>query len=268
MLISDRPYIVMGLLDRNSLAWSIGESIQRHGGRVIYTIQNRVVKKRYLDRDLPSDESAGLDFRFCDVSKPDEITAVFSEPGGVAGVVHSLAYADPKSCLGEDFRSDAAEAILRSYDVSCASLARVAEQAVPAMAGGGSIVAMTFESRRAFPYYNWMGVHKAGLEALVRALARRHGRDDVRVNAVSAGPVSTTGAGHIPGFDALKEQWRHEAPLAWDPDRDREAVADTVVFLLSGMARRITGQTVYVDGGASAMGGALQNFEREPASEE
>jgi enoyl-[acyl-carrier protein] reductase I len=131
------------------------------------------------------------------------------------------------------------------------------------MRDGGSIVAMSFSSDRAFPIYNWMGVHKAALEALVKALARRHGRDRIRVNCVSAGPLLTTAAGKIPGFDQLCKIWEESSPIKWDPISDKRAVAEAVAFLLGPHSARITGQTIYVDGGASAMGGPLQEFEKK-----
>jgi len=131
-------------------------------------------------------------------------------------------------------------------------------------ADGGSIVALTFDTRHVYPFYNWMGVHKAALEALVRSLARRHGRDRVRVNAVSAGPLLTKASGRIPGFGSLTEAWNQTSPIPWDAERDRDCVADAVLFLLGPHARKITGQILTVDGGASIMGGQLMPFERPP----
>jgi enoyl-[acyl-carrier protein] reductase I len=152
--------------------------------------------------------------------------------------------------------------ITLSYHISCASLATVTRHARPVMPEGGSVVAMTFESTRSFPYYNWMGVHKAALEALVRALARRHGRDLIRVNAVSAGPLWTKAASRIPGFGGLSDTWKEQSPLPWDPKGDSQAVADAVAFLLGPHSSKITGQVLRVDGGASVTGGALLDFER------
>jgi meromycolic acid enoyl-[acyl-carrier-protein] reductase len=189
MIEPGKQYVVMGLLNPESLAFAIGETIRRQGGRVVYTVQSEVLKKRYLDssKALTDAQRAALDLRFCDVAVEDQVRQVFADVGPVAGVVHSVAYANPKTCLGEEFHTDAVEDIKRSYEVSCVSLATVARHAVPCMQGGGSIVTLSFDSRHAYPHYNWMGVHKAALEALVRALARRHGRERVRVNAVAAG---------------------------------------------------------------------------------
>jgi enoyl-[acyl-carrier protein] reductase I len=111
-----------------------------------------------------------------------------------------------------------------------------------------------------------MGVHKAALEALVRGLARRHGRDLIRVNAVSAGPLFTKAASKIPGFGQLSETWEKVCPLPWDTDADKESVAQAVTFLLGAWAQKITGQVLYVDGGANIMGGSLLDFERASAA--
>ncbi len=124
------------------------------------------------------------------------------------------------------------------------------------------MVALTFDTSRIYPYYNWMGVEKAALEALVRALARRHGRDHIRVNAVSAGPLHTKAASKIPGFGGMTDLWSQASPLPWDTVRDKQAVANAVTFLLSPLAEKITGQTLVVDGGASIIAGQLCEFER------
>ena len=125
-------------------------------------------------------------------------------------------------------------------------------------------MALTFDTSRVYPFYNWMGVHKAALEAVTRALARRHGQDLVRVNAVSAGPLASKAASKIPGFGKFDTIWGASSPLPWNTVEDKEAVADAAVFLLGPMARKITGQILYVDGGANIITGELQPFELPP----
>ncbi|MBP7275768.1 MAG: SDR family oxidoreductase [Kiritimatiellae bacterium] len=265
MIEQGKTYVVMGLLDSDSIAYAIGRAIVRLGGRVVYTAQNERMKSIFFDRadqKMSDEEKGSLDIRFCDITKEEEIRDFFSAVGPVEGVVHSIAYGNPKTCLGEEFHTDALEDIKLSYHISCASLARVAFHARRAMDRGGSIVALTFDTSRVYAYYNWMGVHKAALEALVRALARRHGRDLIRVNAVSAGPLHSKAASKIPGFNRLRHLWRHASPLPWDVELDKHEVANAVVFLLGNCSKKITGQTLAVDGGASVVAGSLMPFEQ------
>ncbi|MDA1044633.1 MAG: SDR family oxidoreductase, partial [Verrucomicrobia bacterium] len=170
-----------------------------------------------------------------------------------------------KTCLGEEFHTSAVEDIMLSHHISCISLATVTRYAQPNMAAGGAVVAMTFDATHTFPFYNWMGVQKAALEGLVRALARRHGRDLVRVNAVSAGPLATMAATKIPGFSEMANVWNTSSPLPWNPDEDRQAVADAVCYLVGPYSKKITGQVLKVDGGASIVSGPLMPYERPQA---
>ena len=133
------------------------------------------------------------------------------------------------------------------------------------MPDGGGVVALTFDTRHVYPYYNWMGVHKAALEALVRALARRHGKDGVRVNAVSSGPLTTKASSRIPGFGQMTDVWNRSSPIPWDPIVDRQAVADGATFLCGPRSTKITGQVLTVDGGASMVTGGLAEFEKPEA---
>ena len=267
ILNTEHPYVVMGLLDYDSIAYAIGEKIAALGGRVIYTAQSERMSRIFLERGARTAARAreDLDVRYCDVTVDAEIQALFAGTGPIAGVVHSIAYANPKTCLGEEFHTAAVDDVLLSYRISAVSFAQVLRHAVPRIPGGGAAVALTFDTSRVYPFYNWMGVHKAALEAATRALARRHGKDRVRVNAVSAGPLASKAASKIPGFGKFDAIWNAASPLPWDPVADKEAVANAAAFLLGPLSRKITGQILCVDGGASIVAGELQSFELSPA---
>lgn len=270
MIEKDATYVVMGLLDADSLAFSIGQEIEQAGGKVIYTLQNERLKKIFFDRSdkLTQEQKDALRFEYCDVLNDGQVRDLFERTGPIAGVVHSIAFANPKTCLGAEFHTDAYDDLNTAFQISCVSLATVVRYAQPKMPHGGSVVALTFESKLAFPYYNWMGVNKAALEALVRGLARRHGRDFVRINAVSAGPLTTKAAKAIPHFAHLARTWRKVSPLPWDVINDKTEVAHAVAFLLGPLAKKITGQVIHVDGGASIVGGDLLPSERPPGIED
>ncbi len=271
MVESGKTYVVMGLLDQDSIAYYIGRTIEAQGGRVVFTVQNERMKKLFIDSRrsrMTEEEKAALNIRYCDITVEEEVAALFSELKDVRGVVHSIAFANPQTCLGEEFHTSAVEDIKLAHHISCISLATVARYAQPAMAAGGSLVALTFDTRHVFPFYNWMGVQKAALEALVRGLARRHGRDLVRINAVSAGPLATMAATKIPGFGEMANVWNRSSPLPWDPFADKQEVANAVTYLLGPYSKKITGQVLFVDGGASVVGGELMPFERYVQTED
>lgn len=268
MIEAGKTYVVMGLLDPDSIAFHVGKGIEALGGKVVFTMQNERMAKIFLGRSkkISDEEKAALDIKYCDITSDGETKALFDEIGPIAGVVHSIAFSNPKTCLGEEFHTDATDDILKGFHISAASLATVAKFAQPHLIDGGGIVAMSFGAELAYPYYNWMGVNKAALEATVKALARRHGRELIRVNAVSAGPVKTMAGSKIPGFAELSGTWQKKSPLPWNPETVAPQVADAVIFLLGNRSTKITGQILYVDGGASVVGGELLEHEMPPAS--
>ncbi len=264
MIQQGGTYVVMGLLDPDSIAFAVGQDITRLGGKVIYTAQNERMKSIFFDRSKKLDDAAkaALQFEYCDVTKVEEVKALFDKIGPHEGVVHSIGYANPKTALGQEFHTDAVEDLKLAFHISCASLATVAKYSTPHMKNGGSIVSLTFESQKAFAYYNWMGVNKAALEALTRGLARRHGREYIRINSVSAGPLATKAASSIPGFEELSTTWNKISPIPWDVVNDKQEVAHAVLFLLGPYSKKITGQVLYVDGGASIIGGEMLPYEK------
>jgi enoyl-[acyl-carrier protein] reductase I len=171
----------------------------------------------------------------------------------VDGALHAIAFA-PSDALGGDFMATPPDSALRAFRTSAFSLKALAEALDPLWPPeGGGLVALDFDAQVAWPAYDWMGVAKAGLEAVGRYLARDLGPRHIRVNLVSAGPLETLAASGIPGFGDLAGAWQAGAPLGWDP-ADAGPVADAVCFLLSDGARAITGELLHVDGGFHAMG--------------
>ncbi|MBI3911085.1 MAG: SDR family oxidoreductase [Armatimonadetes bacterium] len=246
----------MGLLDTKSLAWVIGTRAAEAGAEVIYTVQSERFRDTLLRRSFRQEGLSVDDYRIlpCDVTRNEEIEALFGQVGMLDGVVHSIAYAKPETCLTGPIWNPPREDVALAFQVSAASLAYVGGAAADRLRAGGSIVTLTFDSQHAYPSYNWMGVCKAALEAVARYLARDLGPRGVRINCVSAGPQRTRAATHIPGFAQIEEEWPARAPLGWDPDTDRQAIAGAALFLLSDLSGRITGEILHVDGGFHVMG--------------
>ena len=199
---------------------------------------------------------------------------------GWTGAVHAIAHA-PSDALGGNFLGAPRDSAKAAFETSAYSLKALAEALAPLMgpgapagsngarapARGGSLVALDFDASVAWPAYDWMGVSKAALESVGRYLARDLGESGVRVNLISAGPLSTPAASGIPGFADLAGMWTDGAPLGWD-SHDPSAVADAALFLLSDMSRAITGEIVHVDGGFHCVGGALARTDKAaPMSE-
>jgi len=192
-----------------------------------------------------------------DVNDAAHVEAVAVEAGNrwgtLDGVVHAIAFA-PQDALGGNFMNTPWESVATAVQTSAYSLKALAGGMLPLMKeNGGGIVSLDFDASVAWPIYDWMGVAKAGLEAVSRYLARDLGQYGIRVNCVSAGPLRTIAAKGIPGFDRIAEAWAKQAPLGWDTG-DPTPVARAVVFLLSDWAAGITGEIVHVDGGFHAMG--------------
>ncbi len=252
MLLKDKRILVMGLLDTRSAAWAIGQKAAEQGAEVIYTVQNERFRDSILRRAFKQDGLSIEDYRIltCDVTKDEEITTLFEQiEGPLDGLVHSIAYAKPATCLADTMFEAPRADVMYALEVSAASLAFVTNAARHKMTRGGSIIALSFESQQVFPNYNWMGVCKATLEACARYLARDLGPQGVRVNTISAGPMRTMAATHIPGFQAICDVWPPRAPIGWDLDNDRSAVGDAALWLLSDLSTRVTGELIHVDGG-------------------
>jgi enoyl ACP reductase len=255
MLLQGKRFLITGVLTKGSIAFSVAERAQQEGAEVVLTGFGRT--KRMTERAakrLPSPP----DVLELDVNSPEDLAALASSLGSpLHGVLHAIAFA-PGDALGGNFMSAPAESAELAFRTSAYSFKALAEALAPLMGNeGGSFVGMDFDASVAWPVYDWMGVAKAALESVSRYLARDLGPAGIRVNLVSAGPIETPAAEGIPGFDGLARMWGDQAPLGWDTG-DPAAVADTVLFLLSDLSRRVTGEIVHVDGGFHAMGAPLQ----------
>ncbi|MGH7722250.1 MAG: enoyl-ACP reductase FabI [Candidatus Dormibacteria bacterium] len=256
-VLAGRRILVTGVLTPRSIAFAIAQRCQAHGAEVVLTSFGRAMSltQRSARRLQPSPEVLEMDVT--DVDRVRGVAAAVRERwGSLDGVVHAIGFA-PEDCLGGHFLETPWESVATALQVSSFSLKTLAAEFVPLMpATGGALVALTFDATLAWPLYDWMGPAKAALEAIGRYLARDLGPRQVRVNTISAGPLETMAAKSIPGFATLKDAWAGQAPLGWDAT-DAGPVADTTVFLLSDMARGISGEVIHVDGGYHSQGAPL-----------
>jgi enoyl-[acyl-carrier protein] reductase I len=248
--------LVLGVANRRSIAWAIAQELAAGGAQLAFTYQGERIEKGV--RELAGSVSAPL-ITECDVRTDEDLERVFAEVGETFGgeldiLVHSVAFADARDLEGR-FTDTPRDRFWLALDISAYSLVACARLAEPLMeaAGGGSIMTMTYlGGERAVPHYNVMGVAKAALDASVRYLAWDLGNKNIRVNAVSAGPVRTLAARSIAGFPTMEAIVEERSPLHRAIDSGDVGAAGA--FLLSDNARNITGTTLYVDSGYHAMG--------------
>lgn len=242
--------LILGVANKRSISWAIAKAASDEGARLALTYPSERLEEnvRELAASLPNPLLLP-----CDVTRDEDIAHLFrtlgAEFGGLDFVVHGAAFAQ-KQDLDNPFSQTSREGFRIALDVSCYSLIAMAREAAPLMAtrGGGSILTLTYlGSERVFPNYNVMGVAKAALEASVRYLAGELGAQNIRVNAISAGPIKTLAAMGISGFSSILQVYRDRAPLR----RNIEAaeVGDVGVFLLGPHSRAITGEILMVDAG-------------------
>ena len=251
-----RHGLVVGIANRRSIAWAIAQRLAAAGARLALTYADERLGENV--RELAG--SASLDAPLilpCDVTSDEQVRRVYSAIGDAYGgldyLVHAVAFA-PRQELTGRFVETSRDGFRMALDVSVYSLIALARGAAPLMRarGGGSIVTLTYlGSRRVFPNYNVMGVAKAGLEAAVRYLAADLGPDNIRVNAISAGPIRTLAASGISGFSEILRVYRDRAALK--RNLDASEVADAALFLLAS-AGAITGESLVVDAGYNIMG--------------
>jgi enoyl-[acyl-carrier protein] reductase I len=255
-LLDGTTGIVFGVANKRSIAWAIAQSLAREGMRLAFTYQGERLKETV--ETLTSAGMPGSLLLPCDVTNDAEIAAVFQrveeEYGRLDALLHSVAYA-PKEDLENDFVNTSRDGFKLAHDISAYSLVALAKAAMPLFekSGGGSILALSYYgAQKAVEGYNVMGVAKASLEASVRYLAANLGPKNVRVNALSAGPVNTLAARGIKGFTGMLHHHAERAPLRRNVEL--EEIGHAGLFLLSPMSSAITGEVMFVDCGYNIVG--------------
>jgi len=245
--------VIFGLANKRSIAWAIAQKLQQAGWRLAITYQNErlALEAKDLIADLP-----GAEGFMCDVTQDDQLARLFSDLkekySTLHGLVHSIGFA-PESDLKGDFVNTTRDGFRIAHDISVYSLIAVSRGVLPLMTSGGSIVTLTYYgAEKVVPRYNVMGVAKAALEATVRYLANDLGPKNIRVNAISAGPIKTLASRGISGFGDMLKVQAERAPLKRNVDAAE--VGNTAAFLLSEAGSGITGEIIYVDCGYNIMG--------------
>ena len=252
-LLAGKTVLVTGVLTEGSIAFHVARLAQEQGASVVLTSFGRQQRlTEAIARRLPVPAPVVQ----LDVTSAEDLAALAERVGEHAdrldGVVHSIGFA-PQSVLGGHFLDASWVDVATALEVSAFSLKALAVAARPLMKRGSSVVGLTFDASVAWPVYDWMGVAKSALESTSRYLARDLGPEGIRVNLVAAGPIRTTAAKSIPGFELIEGGWDARAPLGWDVG-DAGPTARAVVALLSDWFPAMTAEIVHVDGGAHAMG--------------
>ena len=251
-ILEGKRILVTGVLMESSIAFQVAKLAQEQGAEIVLTAFPRPTLTERIAKKLPKPAKV-LELDVTNQEHLDGLAEQVREHlGGLDGVVHSIGFA-PQDALGGNFLNTPWESVATAVHVSAFSLKSLTMACLPLMEEGGSVVGLTFDATIAWPQYDWMGPAKAALEATSRYLARDLGKQNVRCNLVSAGPIKSMAAKSIPGFDTLAETWNVRSPLTWDVT-DPEPAGRGVVALLSDWFPKTTGEIVHVDGGLHAIG--------------
>ena len=252
-LLAGKRGLIMGVANERSIAWGIARALSEHGAELAFTYQGDIMARRVK----PLAESLGSSIvENCDVTDAASIDAVFDTVGKAWGtldfLVHAIAFSDRKELSGR-YVDTSPDNFAMTMNVSCYSLTAVCQRAEALMGNGGSILTMTYYgAEKVTPHYNVMGVAKAALEASVRYLAVDLGGKNIRVNAVSAGPIRTLAASGIGDFRYILKWNEWNSPLKHNTTTDE--VGDAAVYLLSDLGRGVTGEIHHVDSGYHVVG--------------
>ena len=255
MMLQNKNGIIFGVANKRSIAWAIAQALSRAGMRLAFTYQGERLKESVEELSSTLKDSVLLP---CDVVNDEEIDAVFRDVaekfGHLDALVHAVAFA-PREELENEFVKTTRNGFKVAHDISAYSLVALTRAAAPLMekAGGGSVLALTYYgAEKAVEGYNVMGVAKASLESSVRYLAANLGPKQIRVNAISAGPVNTLAARGIKGFTGMLKHHAEKAPLRRNVEL--EEVGNAALFLVSPMSSGITGEVMFVDCGYNIVG--------------
>jgi len=254
MLLENKTGIIFGVANKRSIAWATAQALHNAGARLVFTYQGDRLKENVesLTREAMPDSL----LLPCDVTNQEEVDRVFSRVkeqfGRLDFLIHSIAYA-PREALDGQFLDTSRDAFLTALEISAYSLVQLARAATPLMTEGGSIVCMTYYgAEKVVSGYNVMGVAKAALEASTRYLAHDLGPRNIRVNAISAGPIQTLSARGVADFTSMLKHAAAHAPL--QRNVEPMEVGNTALFLCSALSSAITGEVIYVDCGYNIMG--------------
>jgi len=252
-MLQNKLGIIFGVANKRSIAWATAQALSEAGARLAFTYQGERLKENV---EALTREMEGALVLPCDVTKPEEVAETFSRVGREFGrldfLIHSIAFA-PKEALEGEYVDTTREAFLTALEVSAYSLASLSRAAAPLMTEGGSIVSMTYYgAEKVVANYNVMGVAKAALEASTRYLAADLGKRNIRVNAISAGPINTLSARGVANLSTMLKHHAERSPLGRNVEV-RE-VGNTALFLCSPLSSGITGEVIHVDCGYNIMG--------------
>jgi enoyl-[acyl-carrier protein] reductase I len=253
--LDNKTFVVMGVANKRSIAWGIARSLHEAGAKLIFTYAGERLESsvRELAESLDQQEAIVLP---CDVTNDEDIAKCFAsikdKVGTIHGVAHCIAFAN-KDELNGDYINTTREGFLLAHNISSYSLTAVAKEAKELMTEGGSIVTLTYlGGERVIANYNVMGVAKASLDASVKYLAADLGKEGIRVNSISAGPIRTLSAKGVSDFNSIIKVIEEKAPLR--RPTTPEEVGDTALFLFSELSRGITGENIHVDSGYHILG--------------
>ena len=252
-LMRGKRGLIMGVANSRSIAWGIAKAARRHGADLAFTYQGDALKKRV---EPLAEEVDGLVLGHCDVSDEASLDAAFatvkSAWGSLDFVLHAIAFSDKDQLTGR-YVDTTPDNFATTLAISCYSFTAVAQRAEKLMPNGGSLLTLTYYgAEKWMPHYNVMGVAKAALEASVMYLAADLGEKNIRVNAISAGPIKTLAASGIGDFRYILKWNEYNAPLRRNVSG--EEVGDAAVYLLSDMSRGVTGEIHHVDAGYHIVG--------------